>query len=106
MESFSKKEWYELLRFTSTEKECCNPGDRIPTVFLWGYVGYIMIHFQVGDNGNYQYNGKDSNTKIQLKTWTKVEIQQYPDNGKVMSNTFYECSQSIKYLKKTWACCI
>ena len=70
---------YEMLRFTSTENECCGSGDRIPTVMLSIQTEGIHVNFQVGDENNYVYK----NTKIPPKIWTKVEIKQYPEDGKV-----------------------
>lgn len=70
----------ELLRFTSTEKECCSPGDRIPAIFVHTS-RQIHVTSQVGTNGNYYRNAR-----VQPKTWTKVEIKQYPENGKVKDN--------------------
>ena len=67
----------ELLRFTSTEKDCCSPGDRIPAIFVHR-TGKLHITSSVGTNGNLY-----SNAKVQPKTWTKVEIKQFYENGKV-----------------------
>ena len=70
-----------MLRFTSTENECCNPGDRIPILIFNGFTEKFVISFQVGDNGNYaSYSNK---IELQLKTWTKIEIKQYSENEKV-----------------------
>ena len=74
----NKDGWTELIRFTSTDKDCCSSGDRIPAIFVHSS-GYIHVTSQVGTNGNY-----NKNFNIKLKTWIKVEIKQYPDeNGKV-----------------------
>ena len=68
----------ELLRFTSTVGDCCSPGDRIPAIFVHRYTGSLHITSTVGTNGNF-----NRNAKVQPKTWTKVEIKQFPENGKV-----------------------
>ena len=74
----------ELLRFTTTEKDCCSAGDRIPAIFV-NSAGYIHVTSQVGTNGNYYQN-----VNIKLKTWTKVQIKQYPDeNGKVILHSYF-----------------
>ena len=72
------KSWSELLRFTATEKDCCAAGDRIPAIFV-NSAGYIHVTSQVGSNGNLA-----TNVNIKLKTWIKVVIKQYPENGKVI----------------------
>ena len=72
------KSWSELLRFTATEKDCCSAGDRIPAIFV-NSAGYIHVTSQVGSNGNLA-----TNVNIKLKTWIKVVIKQYPENGKVI----------------------
>ena len=78
------KGWTELLRFTSTENGCCSAGDRIPAIFV-NSAGYIHVTSQVGTNGNYYQN-----VNIKLKTWTKVQIKQYPDeNGKVILHLYF-----------------
>ena len=71
--------WSELLRFTATENNCCFAGDRIPAIFV-NSAGYIHLTSQVGTNGNFY-----KNADIKLKTWIKVEIKQYPKNGKVIT---------------------
>ena len=70
--------WSELLRFTATDNNCCSPGDRIPAIFV-NSDGYISLASQVGTNGNFY-----KNADINLETWIKVEIKQYPKNGKVI----------------------
>ena len=78
VESFSGNSWSELLRFTATENNCCSAGDRIPAIFV-NSAGYIHVTSQVGSNGNFA-----KNVNIKLKTWIKVDIKQYPENGKVI----------------------
>ena len=87
----------ELLRFTSTDKECCNLGDRLPAVFA-NSQRYIQVACSVGTDGNYDVNKED----FQTKTWTKFEIKQYPvrdgyGREKVMSLSHYlsECKMYI-----------
>ena len=69
--------WSEILRFTSTNQNCCSAGDRIPAIFA-NKNGYIYVVSQVGTNANAY-----KNVKIKTKTWTKVEIKQYQENGQV-----------------------
>ena len=89
VESFSgnKDGWSELLRFTASEKDNWNEwkaGARIPAIFV-NSAGYIHVASQVGTNGNYV-----KNVNIKLKTWTKVQIKQYPDeNGKVILHLYF-----------------
>ena len=81
VESFSGNNdgWSELLRFTATENDWGSAGDRIPAIFV-NSAGYIHLTSQVGTNGNFY-----KNADIKLKTWIKVEIKQYPKNGKVIT---------------------
>ena len=69
--------WSELLRFTATNKDMGSAGHRIPAIFAHKD-GYIGVRSQVGTNAN---AGKNIN--IKTKTWTKVEIKQYIENGEV-----------------------
>ena len=69
--------WSEFLRFTATEGDNGFPGDRIPAVFV-NYNGFIGVRSQVGNDANFAQN-----IDIQGKSWIKVEIKQYPENGKV-----------------------
>merc|ERR1739838_997858 len=83
VQSFSgpnRRGWMEVLRFTSTGNNCCNPGDRIPAVFV-NKGGYIHVTSQVGSNNNYY-----SNIYIRAQTWVKVEVKQYC--------TSYECNSA------------
>ena len=89
VESFSGNNdgWSELLRFTATENDWGSAGDRIPAIFV-NSAGYIHLTSQVGTNGNFYRNAD-----IKLKTWIKVEIKQYPKNGKVI--TFVKMGSQI-----------
>ena len=67
----------ELLRFTATDKDAGSSGDRIPAIFAASN-GNIFVVSQIGTNGN-----AVKDFMIKTKTWTKVEIKQYKENGKV-----------------------
>ena len=89
VESFNPSDQYgysELLRFTASEEDNYGnwrAGARIPAIFV-NSAGYIHVTSQVGTHGNYY-----KNVNITLKTWTKVQIKQYPDeNGKVILNLY------------------
>ena len=73
------KGYTEAFRFTATEKDCCSPGDRIPALFV-NAGGYLYLTSQVGSDGDFV-----TRCNIQPKTWNKVQIKQYPENGKVKS---------------------
>ena len=77
-----KKGWSELLRFTTTEKDYGSAGDRIPAIFV-NSAGYIGVRSQVGSNANYA-----TNVNIKLKTWIKLDIKQYLENGKVILHLY------------------
>ena len=69
--------WTELLIFTATKEYSLSAGDRIPAIFAHKN-GYIHVVSQIGTNAN-----AEKNVNIKIKTWTKVEIKQYQENGKV-----------------------
>ena len=70
----------EVLRFTNTTNDCCDLGDRIPSVFTHKD-GYINVASQIGDNNNYY--GNYGNGSLKEKTWYKLEIAQFSVNSKV-----------------------
>ena len=74
-----KHDWSELIRFTATKVNCCNPGDRIPSILI-NKAGLIHVASQVGTVGDYF-----TTVHIKTKTWIKVEVKQYAQNGKVNS---------------------
>ena len=71
--------WAELLRFTTTENNCCSIGSRIPAIFT-NKGGFIQVATQLGNSGN---NWKNVNSVNQEKTWYRLEILQYAKNDKV-----------------------
>ena len=80
IESFTpanKDGYSEILRFTSTKEDLGSAGDRIPAIFA-NKNGHIYVVSQIGTNAN-----AAKAFKIKTKTWTKVEIKQYQENGKV-----------------------
>ena len=62
--------WAEMLRFTTTETDCCNVGDRIPAIFTHadGYVHISMI-----------MNGQNwvKDLRLNEKTWYQIDMTQY-----------------------------
>ena len=62
--------WAEMLRFTTTETDCCNVGDRIPAIFTHAH-GYV--HFTMIMNG--QNWVKD--LRLNEKTWYQIDMTQY-----------------------------
>ena len=81
IESFAQNgiEWTELFRFSAAESEndCCSAGDRIPALFA-NKAGFIYATSQVGSDGDFH-----KAFYVQPKTWTRVQIKQYSENGKV-----------------------
>ena len=69
--------WAELLRFTSTDNNCCAMGDRVPAIFT-NKGGFIQVASQLGDNGN-----RWRNVFLEEKTWYSLEILQFFQNNKV-----------------------
>ena len=84
IESFAQdKTWSELFKFTSTDKDCCSAGNRIPALFV-NKAGFIYVTSQVGSDGDFH-----KSFHIKPKTWTMVQIKQYPENGKVIINLVF-----------------
>ena len=63
--------WTNVLRFTTTQKDCCNFNDRAPAIFI--FPGDSRLHVRIGDarDGNW---GFDS-SKLPLNTPTKFELE-------------------------------
>ena len=70
--------WAELVRFTSTEGNCCSDGDRIPAIFLHKD-GYIRICTFLSF-----YHCE--NVFVDLQSWTLVELKQDHEGNKVILN--------------------
>ena len=71
--------WSSIIRFTATDSNCCNNGDRVPAI-SYHSDGYLSIASSVNNNGNYWLNHK-----IDLKKWYHIEIVQAMNkNGKVI----------------------
>ena len=66
-----------ILRFTSTNNNCCKLGDRLPIIHYHSK-GYLHITSAVNKNANYYVN-----FNIDLKKWYHIEIAQTKMNGKV-----------------------
>ena len=69
--------WSSILRFTSTDSDCCNIGDRIPAIF-YNSDGYLLIDSAVNEKGN-----KGVTYDIDLEKWYHIEIVQETENGQV-----------------------
>ena len=78
----ARLEWSNILRFTSTDSNCCNIGDRVPAIFLRPSGRAIAITNAVGANGNYHF---DHN--IEIGKSYDIEIVQEKENGKVREYT-------------------
>ena len=94
----------ELIRFTSTDTDCCSAGDRIPGIFARN--GIIFVFSQLGTEGNHR-----KYFSIRDQTWVKVVIKQYMEdgNGKVFiesvdnNSTFSQFSSGS--MKLVWIQC-
>ena len=74
-------EYYSILRFTSTDSDCCNIGDRVPLIF-YRRGGSLTFVSAVGENGNFYFH-----YSIDLKKWYHIEMSQAKKNGKVRKKT-------------------
>ena len=73
--------WGELLRFTSTEKNCCGLGDRIPAIFTNKNGHYVYPTTQIDKSGDRwkAVKGVNGAKKIEEKKWYKLELTQYKE---------------------------
>jgi len=89
--SFSGPQWRNIMKFTATDKNCCNAGDRIPAIFSRsdGIISYTTIH----KSGNI-----DIEQTANTNRWYSTEIMQYYDN--YQWNYEIRVDGHILYLKK------
>lgn len=76
-ENLMKDKWAELLRFTSTDNNCCAIGDRIPAIFA-NKGGFIQVATQLWRKGN-----RWKNINLDVQTWYNIEMKQFSQNNKV-----------------------
>ena len=75
--------WAELLRFTSTDNNCCAIGDRIPAIFA-NKGGFIQVATQLWRKGN-----RWKNINLDVQTWYNIEMKQFSQNNKVDIQQIY-----------------
>lgn len=63
--------WKNILRFTQTNRNCCNPGDRNPAV--WFIPGTLRLHIRSGRKGNWN-DGINPSPQLPLNKYTHVEV--------------------------------
>eukprot|EP00467_Chlorarachnion_reptans_P012189 CAMPEP_0114522316 /NCGR_PEP_ID=MMETSP0109-20121206/20676_1 /TAXON_ID=29199 /ORGANISM="Chlorarachnion reptans, Strain CCCM449" /LENGTH=740 /DNA_ID=CAMNT_0001703523 /DNA_START=27 /DNA_END=2246 /DNA_ORIENTATION=+ len=63
--------WTEAVRFTAGG-ECCAPGTRQPTIFIYPNSRRLHIRTAVGGNGNH---GCDPGAWVAPRKWTKVTVR-------------------------------
>ena len=78
----ARSEWSNILRFTSTDSNCCNIGDRVPAIFLRPSGRALAFTNAVGANGNYYFYHN-----IEMGKLYDIEIVQENTNGKVREYT-------------------
>ena len=76
-ENLMQDKWAELLRFTSTDNNCCAIGDRIPAIFA-NKGGFIQVATQLWRKGN-----RWKNINLDVQTWYNIEMKQFSQNNKV-----------------------
>ena len=76
----------EILRFSSTGKSCCSPGDRIPAFFVL-HQGLIQLSTHEDSDGDFK-----SRHPIKLQTWAKIVVRQVQEGNEVRLNVHsYKC---------------
>ena len=73
-ESSSDGGWSEFLRFTATDTNCCDEGDRLPA-FQANLDGFIYIITQIGESTNAY-----ERFEFTPKTWRSLRVKQYLNN--------------------------
>ena len=63
--------WAEILRFSTSDQNCCSPGDRSPLLMLDGKEGGRLVVCGTTSRGNWCRRLKISSNK-----WYKVELEQ------------------------------
>ena len=82
-ENLMQDKWAELLRFTSTDNNCCAIGDRIPAIFA-NKGGFIQVATQLWRKGN-----RWKNINLDVQTWYNIEMKQFSQNNKVDIQQIY-----------------
>ena len=70
--------WAELLRFTTTQRDCCGIGDRLPALWTDKATGTVYVFTQLGEQGNW-----NKNFPLETKRCYSLELVQYEENVKV-----------------------
>ena len=82
-ENLMQDKWAELIRFTSTDNNCCAIGDRIPAIFA-NKGGFIQVATQLWRKGN-----RWKNINLDVQTWYNIEMKQFSQNNKVDIQQIY-----------------
>ena len=79
IQSFGPSEWSSVLSFKGNDaaSNCCNPGDRVPSIFL--HLSGRLQFSQINKFGNDVFYGN-----VQLNKWHKIDIEQRKFEGKVI----------------------
>ena len=72
-----ENDYNNILRFTSTDSDSGDIGDRIPAIF-YNVGGFLQITSAVNGNGNDYFD-----FPIDLEKWYHIEIHQAERNGQV-----------------------
>ena len=81
IKSFVGAKWTNILSFkgNGATSACCQPGDRVPAIFLQNNKKFFVFSNTVNGN-DYTFNW---NKKVELNKWYKIIIEQISINGKV-----------------------
>ena len=89
--------WAEILRFTTSDKDCCSIGDRIPSVMTHIDNG-IAVQTQIGDNGNHFHIFPN----IVREEWQKIKIKQFKTYDYTAQGYHYEFKTSLER-RRQWS---
>ena len=79
--SFAGPQYRNLMRFTATNNNCCNGGDRIPAIWT-RKDGLLYFTMKIDGNGN-----KIATHKAKINNWYSVELWQYLDVNQVYNSS-------------------
>ena len=87
----TKHGWSSVFRATSTNKNCCDYGDRIPGMYFQSGSTRLYIGNAVNGNGNFHRTEKIALFKeIPLNKFTLVTIEQVIEDGEYRYSIYFD----------------
>ena len=90
VEQLPAAEWTNVFRFSGTDNDCCNNGDRIPAIKI-NKNGYFYVRSSVNGNGDY-----GQSYYFDLGKQYQMTIQQLKENGKYWYENIIDGTSKFK----------